>query len=474
MGRDVTSTVLLAMAREEWRLYPALFGGRRFAAFPLVVALAGAGAVWLLVRTGTPPDTVALWLHGLVLAFGLYTGSAGLVGRDAMRDLLGDVTLVVFSARTLPVSERRLLAAFLLKDVGYYAALFLVPLAAAFAPAAAAAGTLARLPLLWFSLTATFVVGLVVTFAAIAARTRGRAGTAAVLAGGGGLGLVWAAGANPRHWLPYGLYRDPTAVAPLVGLAAAGGLALLGLAAFDPTHESPSRTAAPAFGRWRRWLPADDGLLAKTLLDVARSSGGFWKVAFSGGVLFVVTVGLVELAGTITGRTPSTGLSFGAILGLSAFTTYNWVTQFDDLEAYLAYPVSTAAVFRAKYRAFLALGLPTVLAYYALAIVVRGARPGVALAGAVLLVGLSVYLFALTVALAGLDPNEFLFDTARFVGFTAGAAVPLVPILVVAFVLEPGAGGLAVLAAVGAALGVVGLALFRWSVPRWAARYRAE
>ncbi len=474
MGRGLTVAVLAAMAREEWRLHAAVFGGRRFAAFPAFVAAAGAGAVWLLVWTGSSPADVALGLHLLVLAFGLYTGSAGLVGRDAMRDLLGDVTLVVFSARTLPVGQRRLLAAFLVKDVAYYAALFLVPLAVAYAPAAVAAGTLARLPLLWATLAGTFVLGLAVTFAAIAAGTRGRTGTAALLAGGVALGGAWVAGVDLVGLTPYGLYRDPGSLAPAVGLAATVALLAAGFAAFDPTHETPARTAEAQFARWRRRLRYDpDGLLSKTLLDVARSGGGFGKVLFSGGVLFAVGAYLIALAEAITGLAPSTGLSFGAILPLSAFTTYNWVTQFDDLDAYGAYPLSTAAVFEAKFRAFLLLGLPTALSYYLLAVALWGERTSVALAGGALLVGLSVYLFGLTVALAGLDPNEFLFDTVRFALFTLGAAVPLVPVLVVAFVLSPAPPAwLAGLAGLGLALGVAGLGLFRWTVPHWAARYR--
>ena len=468
-----TAALLRTMAVEEWRLHAALFGGRRFAAFPAFVAAAGAGAVWLLVATGTSPDDVAAGLHLLVLFFGLYTGSAGLVGRDAMRDLLGDVTLVVFAARPLPVGERRLLAAFLAKDVAFYAMLFLAPLAVAHAPAAAAAGTLARLPLLWLTLALTFVLGMAVTLAALAARSRGLPGTAAALAAAAAIGLAWVADVDLLGLLPYGLYRDPGATAPLVGLVATAVLAGAGVSWFDPSHERPTRTAEARFARLRRRLRVDDdGLLAKTLLDVARSGGGVWKVAFSGGILFAVTAALVELAGTITGTTPSTGLSFGAVLALSSFTTYNWVTQFDDLESYLAFPTDAAAVFAAKLRAFAVLGLPTALGYYLLALALWGERLAVAVAGAAVLLGLSTYCFGLTVALAGLSPNEFLFDTLRFVAFTVGAAVVLVPVLVVAFVLTPPPAGLAALAVGGLLLGGVGLGLFRWSVPRWAARYR--
>ncbi len=372
------------------------------------------------------------------------------------------------------MSERRLLAAFLAKDVAYYAALFLAPLAVAYAPAAAAAGGVARLPLLWLTLVGTFVVGLVITFAAIAAQSRGARELAVIVVFVGGVGLAWAAGVDLLAYLPYGLYRDGLGVRPIAGLAATGAAAAVSLAAYDPTHERPTRTARAQFAARRRQLRVDaDGLLTRTLLDVARSSGGFWKVLFSGGVLFAVTAALVSLAGDITGVEPSTGLSFGAVLGLSAFTTYNWITQFDDLKSYLAFPLSAAAVFRAKLRAFVLLGFPTALAYYVLAVALWGERLAVALAGAALLVGLTLYLFGLTVALAGLSPNEFLFDTLRFAGFTVGAAVPLVPVLVVAFVAPPAGAALVGLAAAGLGLGGVGLALFQWSVPRWAARHRA-
>lgn len=474
MTQGLTAAVLVAMLHEEWRFHSALFGGRRFAAFPGVVAAAGTGTVWLLGWTGTSPARIALGLHLLVFVFGLSSGSAGLVGRDAMRNVLGEVTLVVFSGRTLPVSERRLLATFLVKDVAYYAALFLVPLAVAYGPAAVAAGTLGRLPLLWLTLTGTFVVGLVVALAGLAARTQGRAGNAALLVGGTALGLSWAAGVDLLGLLPYGFYRDPGATVPLVGLAVTAAAGAAALATFDPTNEPSTRRSQPRLSRWRGRLQFDrDGLLAKTLLDVGRSSGGFWKVLFSGGVLFVVTAALVGLAGAITGRSPSTGLSFGAVLGLSAFTSYNWVTQFDDLETYQAYPLSTAAVFEAKFQAFLVLGLPTAVGYYLLAVVIWGERPAVVLAGLTLLGGLTVYLFGLTVALAGLDPNEFLFDTVRFVAFTVGAALPLVPILVVAFVIAPTNAWLVGVAGAGLGLGGIGVGLFRWSVPRWTSRYRA-
>ncbi|MFT4958333.1 MAG: hypothetical protein ACI9EZ_001661 [Halobacteriales archaeon] len=473
MTARLSRRLFVEMLREEFRLHARLFGGRRFAAFPFFVALVGAGTVWLLGVAGTPLETTIAGLHALAFAFGLHTGSIGLVGRDAMRDLLGDVTLLVFSARTVPVSRRRLLGVFLVKDVVYYAALFLAPLSVAFA----VEGLGLQVVLLWATITGTFLLGITVTLAAIALSTRGVSGWVVLIALAGAIGLGWTTSLDPVGFTPYGVFESPgfgsvvRATVPIVALS------LLGIATYDATTTSPSRTAESAFADWRERLSFDqDGLVTKSLLDVARSSGGFSKVPFSAGILFLVSVGMVELVGSLSGVDPSMAISMGAILGLTAFTTYNWLTQFDALSVYLLYPISLAAVFGAKFRAFLVLGLPTAIGYYAIAVVWWGGGLGEILVGAILLVGLQLYLFGLTVYLAGFRPNEFLFDTVLFALFTAAVAVGLVPVLIVGLVLGGAIGpaAMAGLVTLAVILGGAGVGLYRLSIPRWERRYRTE
>ena len=463
-ARALTRTLLVSMLREEWRLHARLFGGRRFAAFPLLVAVLAGGAVWALVETGTDPGRVVAGLHALVFLFGLHTGSIGFVGHDALRGLLGDVNLVVGTSRTLPVSRRRLLAVFLVKDALYYAVLFLLPLGLAFAPVLSPA----RLPLLWLSTTVTFVAGAALTVAGVACTTRGVPGRALLLGVAVGLGLAVAAGVDLLSYTPYALYRDPAAPASLATLLWVPVLAVVGLALYDTERERAARTGDDGFTRWRRRVPGGDPLVARSLLDVSRSGGGFGKVLFSAAVLFAVAVWLVDLVGRVTGVPPSLPVSVGALLGLTGFTTYNWLTQFDGPGAYASLPVSTADVLRAKWRAFLLVAPPAAVAAYVVAVAWRGGDPAAVLAGLVLCLGLLVYLFGLTVALAGLRPNEFLFDTALFAAFGVGVAVPLVPVLVAGFVLAPyDAPTLAALLLAGPVLALVGVGLYRRSLPRW-------
>jgi hypothetical protein len=468
-----TRTIFAWMFREEYRLHAHLFGGRRFAAFPVFVAILAAGTVQFLTYAGTDFVAVVAGFHALVFAFGLHTGSIGFVGRDAQRNLLPTGTLLVFTARTLPLSRRRLVAVFLAKDAVYYAGLFLLPLTVGFVPAMVE-GSLAPLdlPLLWVSTSATFVLGTAVTFAAIALTTRGLSGWIALLGLATGAGLLWVVEDLVR-FTPYALYAEATPSA----LAGTGGslLALLGLGflAYDPTYERPSRTVPNAFRAWYDRLPFEDAVLTKTVVDVRRSSGGLFKLVFSGGILFAVSAYLVEFAGSVTGVEPSTGVSFGAILGLSAFTTYNWLTGVDSPDDYLPYPVDVAAVFRAKFRAFLLLGPPVGVLYLVIAAVWRGIRPLEAVVGLALLLGSMLYLFGVTVYLTGFSPNEFLFDTLLFAVFFAAVAVVLVPVLVVGFVLSPIPPlALVGLAVAGVVAGLLGLGLYRRAVPKWTAVHR--
>lgn len=466
---SVERTVFVEMFREEWRLHSTLFGGRRFAAFPLFVALLGGATVWALARTGTGASTVVAGLHALVFLFGIQTGTVGFVGRDAMQNLFGDVTLLLFSGRTLPLSARRLLGLFLLKDAVYYAALFMIPLAVALLPVVSAGA----LPAVWATLTLTFLLGIVVTLAGIALHTRGRPGRIAILIGVLALGGLAVSGVDLVGYTPYALHRNPSLGVAVRTLAPVVALAVVGVALHDTEYVSPARTAGNAFATWHDRLPFDDPFLVKSLLDVERSSGGIWKVVFSAGTILAVSAFLVELAGRVTGVEPLPGVGFGAILGLTAFTTYNWLTQFEDVDASLRYPVSVPTVFEAKKRAFGLLGLPVGLACYGVGVVWAGAAALDALVGGLLLVSLQGYFFGLTVFLTGFSPNEFLFDTVLFAGFTAAVAVGLVPVLVVGFVAGQLTPVLAlVVAGLGLGLGVVGHELYRRAVPRWTHRLR--
>lgn len=462
-----TRTLLWTMAVEEWRLHSRLFGGRRFALFPVFVALVAAATAAFFALASADTDLLIAGLHVVVAVLGLQVGTVGLVGRDALEDLLGETTLLLFSARILPVEPKRLLVAFLVKDVAYYAVLFLLPLTVGLVPLVLLAELpLGDLPLLFVTSVGTFAIGVAASFALVGVYTRSRLATLGIVSAV--VAALLGGGETVISLTPYGLLDGVEPFTVVASVLVPVGLGVVGIALFRFDRRPVSRTAVDRFDALHRRLRRldDTGVLVKSLLDVARSSGGLWKVAFSQGLVFaVVAVLLVFLPDVLVVR-PEPGLTIAAVLALGSFTTYNWLCQFDSPEFYLRYPVSLAAVFRAKLLAFCLLALPTGIAFLAVGIVAFGT--GTMLVGIAVFAPLCVYVFGVTAYIAGLEPTELLFDTPVFVGFTAAVMVVLVPLVVaaIAFPLAPirlavGSVGLAVLA------GGVGLWLYSKAGVRW-------
>jgi hypothetical protein len=268
------------------------------------------------------------------------------------------------------------------------------------------------------------------------------------------------------EFTPYAVYTDPTLPTAGMALGPLVVAALLGPLLFQPATGGSTRRVRTDRYRTLQRVPGIDGLTARPLLEVARSSGSVWKVAFSLGVLFGVAALLLDRVAAATGIDPSAGIAFGTLLGLGSFTTFNWVTQFDDPREYLRYPTGMDAVFGAKFRAHLALALPTGLGYLALAALWYPITD--LLVGVVVFPLVAVYVFGLTAFLTGLSANALLFDTPLFAAFGAGMALLAVPLLVASLAagsaptLAVGGGvGLSVLAA------LVGYVLVGRAGPRW-------
>lgn len=460
------------LAREEWRMHAHLFGGRRFALFPAFVASVSAGTAVFFALAGAATGTLVLGLHVIVALLGLQVGTVGFEGRDALENLLGDTTLLLFSARTLPVSERRLLVAFLLKDVGYYVVLFVAPIVAGMVPLAVLGDLPASaLPVLFVTTAGMFALGVAASVALVGLATRSRTATVLVV-------LAIAVGAVLRGGAllsvtPYALYARPTPLAVVGTLVLPVALAAAGIALFRFDRRSPARTAQNQFRALHRRLGAYDrqGALSKSLLDVARSSGGLWKVVFSQGLVFVVLAVLLRFLPDVVPVRPAPGLTLAAILSMGTFTTYNWLCQFEDAAFYLRYPVDLETVFRGKLYGFVLLAIPTGLAYLVLGSALFSLRSMAV--GVVAFPPLALYVFGVTAYVAGLRPTELLFDTPTFATFTAAELVVLLPLVIgaIAYPLAPVeiAAGAVVLSLLA---GAVGYALYRRAGPRWTRKAR--
>ncbi|MFB6076877.1 MAG: hypothetical protein ABEK12_01980, partial [Candidatus Nanohaloarchaea archaeon] len=271
-------TLLREMVREEWRMHARLFGGRAFAAFPLLVMALTAATAYGLARLGIGPGAVAYGMHHVAFFFGLNVGTVGFVGREALENLLGEASLLVFSARTLPVSRRRILVTFLVKDLLYYVALFVLPAVLGLLPAATALDApIAGPVLLIATVGGAFMLGVALSFTAATLYLRG----VLPLAAGAVLLAAATAAAGPGilAFTPLAFYRAPAAATLVTGFLPIPLIAAAGVLLFRPAHRVRFRTAGDLFPRVDAALPFDrTGIVAKSVLDMSRSSGGAAKL----------------------------------------------------------------------------------------------------------------------------------------------------------------------------------------------------
>lgn len=430
-----------AMMKEEWRMHSTIFGSLGFALFPVVIAVfAFLGSLTLPIFADVFPfDAVALFAHALFLLMGVMVGSFGLMGREFMNRRFGQASLIAYASRSLPVSERRIFAAFLVKDTIYYILLYVLPFAAGFAVATPFIGLDPVLSLVALvSLALAFLLGLsaVCFLSTLYARSVALfAGTVVVLAvaafAGYSLGAVTASTILP----PYSFFLNP-AVEPL-----AFSLLLIlvpaALSVIFVTVDYSDRTKRfknsldPLAGRLRGLRGAH--FIAKDALDLLRSEGGAGKVVFS----FLLPLGLIwiclrVLIQFIPGVDPL--VVFAVLLGVIAATIYNWLTEFDSFTSYAFLPVEVSGVIDAKLKSYALLNLLPAAVLVLAAATSGGA--GTFIPALAALLSVSAYTLAVTVYLTGLHPNVMLYSAGVFLRYVLMIS-PALLLLIFASIIDP-------------------------------------
>lgn len=420
--------LLRPMLKEEWRLHSRLFGSAGFGAFPLVVFVISAVAYFGVLASGFSFPELERGVQYVVFFLGLSVGSVGFVSRDAVENLLGESNLLVFSSRTLPVSQRRSISVFVVKDLVYYSFLYLTPLVVALVPVAFlfdGTVTAAGVALVWVAVNAAFALGVAVSFFAAALHTRNRhlplAGVAV------GAAALYFTGGALLSYTPLGFYESPSAVTAAMAFAPIAVFSVAGIYVFDADRGGETRSYRDVYPNLRDLLRGE-GLAAKMVLDLTRSSGGVWKIFFSVGILFGVFVFLVLYVDLVANIVAAPGLAFAVLLAISTVSVYHWINRFDRMENYTSLPVDSDEVLRAKAVTFAVVSVPVAYAYLFVGVAVFGF--GEIAAGVVVLPLATTYVFGVTVYLTGTEPNELLLDSALFSVFTAAIVVVAVPLFV--------------------------------------------
>jgi len=410
------------MFKEEWRMHSTLFGSLNFALFPVMICAIAFMGAFLLPLIGTVMDTSLLvnLMHANFALLGIMVGSFGIMGKEIMNRRFGQASLLAYSGRSLPISEKRLFLNFVVKDIIYYFILWVLPFCLGFILAAPLLGMSLHYPLLTLlTLTLSFLTGLCAVFLLSSGYARSRvafAGATAAIVLAAAIFVFMCNGNAVALFPPIALFYSVTAGNLAISLGVIFILFALSMIFFTPEYQSAEKhytNRHTPLAQRLTFLPQHD-LVAKDIIDLFRSGIAVGQTLFS----FLLPLGLIWLILSVMGGFLSPEMilfNFAAVTGVIASTMYTWLTEFDTPMSYLFLPLTVSSVIRAKTETFAMLQVIPVIVLVGVALLSGTA----AYIPEALALALSISFFALSVQVryCGLSPSTLIYNARIFLTY---------------------------------------------------------
>jgi hypothetical protein len=436
--------IFKSMIKEEWRIHSNIFGNGGFALFPLFIFLFTffVSLILPIFREIFSYAQIALGMHYFFLLVGGMVGAFGLMGREFMNRRFGQASLIAYSSRTLPVSQRVIFANFLVKDIVYYFILYVLPFIAGFALAAelVPSGSF-RLPgvllTLLLTLSLSFMIGLSMVFllSTVYAHS-GKLFISGLLAVA--IFLLFISGNLDSAFL-YNLpslsfFLGPSENQLLFSLLLITVPAALSLIFLKVDFPQAKKSFPNSFSKICGYLGSYryTAFVAKDFLDLKRSEGGFGKIIFSfllpAALIWMLLSALGEVIPVLNAYT-----LFSLILGVLSSSMYNWLTEYDIFSSYLFLPLRVSDMIKNKLNSYFILNLIPFSIHILLALIKRPSALLPSLLPSLLLdISISVYMVSILIYLTGLSPSINLYNGKTFAIY----AISIVPVLLISIVLS--------------------------------------
>jgi hypothetical protein len=404
-----------SMVKEEWRVHSTMFGSLSFALFPVMIFGIGFMGSFLLplMRATLPAGNLTLIIHANYLMLGIMVGGFGLLGNEVMNRRLGQASLLAYSARSLPLSERFIFLNFVIKDTVYYFFLWVLPFGFGYILASPFTGVpLAAALLLLLTLTLAFLFGLCGVFFLSAVYARSRLILLLVLLTFGVVvgGISVMTGMNPVLFFPPLLLNSAFTwlnfLISCIVLALLFGVAILLFTPESVGSEKMYRNSFAPLMQRLSFLP-NPPLAAKDILDLYRSGSLVGQTIFSFLLPLAVIWFFLSLLGPFF---PPHGLLFIVAIttGVIASTMYTWITMFDTFGPYACLPVAVSTLIASKLTTFGV--LQVIPAIFIAVVALLSGQAAYLIPAVVLAISVSFYAVSVMAWLCGLSPNVLVYD----------------------------------------------------------------
>jgi len=433
--------ILKIMIKEEWRLHTSLFGKRMFALFPIMIGIGAFIASLFLpyIKTIMTTQQMVQSAHYIFILFGVSIGSFGLAGKEIMNRRFGQASLVAYSSRSLPVSERTIFLNFLIKDIIYYVILWILPIifGLVIATLFIKINTISML-LVCGTLILSFLIGLSIVFFLSTLYAHSIKLLIAFLT----MGLVaililinfYSIGIT-NILLPYSIYYNPSVTKLLLIMILIFVPSILSLIFLKIDYPEKKRQYKNSLMdlSFKFKFSQHSYYIAKDFLDLKRSEGGLGKIIFS----FLFPIGLtwlflyifLELIPTVKAI-----MIFAVFLGIVSASIYNMLTAFDTFNPYMFLPVKVSTIIKSKIISYL---IVSIFSFIILVLVAISLNQLEWFIPALLsFITISFYSLSMTIYFAGLHPTILFYNSKIFAQYICTVS-PILFVFTIASILNP-------------------------------------
>jgi hypothetical protein len=430
------------MILEEYRLHSSFFGGRLFALFPVIIFLLFflAASQLRLFSSLVSLDVLFQSIHFIFLFLGVSIGAFGLYGKEIMNRRFGQASLLAYSSRSLPLSERTIFFNFFLKDIVYYLLLWVFPILTGIF----LGGLLASIPLtvaLFGSITLilTFLLGLSLVFFLSTIYAHSNRLLIFLLLSTL-IGIVFLKGYYQvplsSLFITYILFYAQTTVnlaLTFVLIIVPTSLSLIFVKVEYPQKKKQYENTLNPLDYKLNFTKNYSFYISKDFIDLHRSEGGLGKilfqfllpVLFTWMFLYIFTKIIPDL---------KIIMIFSIFLGVVSSSLYNMLTAFDTFDPYMFLPVQVSTIIKSKLIGYMLLNIISILILIAVAISVN--EVAYLLASFCAFITLSFYCLSTTVYFTGLHPTILMYNSKIFLQYILATA-PLLFLFTIASIVQP-------------------------------------
>lgn len=437
------------LVKEEYRAQSSMFRSS-FLAYPffmLAISLV-MGLMLLPMRTALSVGELATIGNLGVLAAGMMVGGFAMFQDPILERRLGGVRMLLSAPGTLPITYKSIFSYFYIKDILYYILMNVLPVLFGIYVSTAFTGLHVNLLMAAVTLTATFLMGISVTFALSTILVRSKAALAAVMVAALAV-IAWLAlQAGALQAFGYlvpasGSYMDGSWAGILITLAVFIVLSAVSLLCIrekpapsgEKHYADHFNATVKRFAVFGKYGP----LTAKEWTDLVRS-GSLGYVVFSfllpllflWGFLWVFPLALTFIMGNDRVSFGFNTVFYAVVIGFFASELYGWLNRLDTIECYKTLPISMPEVIKSKLILFCILNTAVSTAYLALICISRGEYALFPVALYTMLM-VSGYVAVVIAYMTGVYTNSLLFDYKVLATYWLAVAPLLIVLIVTSF-----------------------------------------